>query len=555
MGDNSILSVHIGRAILRAANEYATLPRVVLEEIQNAIDALATLVSVRIDYRTRTIIVRDNGEGVSKTKLDRAINLVGGGTIKTKDKLGRFGIGVVSPLGKCERFTFTSTPKSDRDGYLEWTFVTSEIAASAKDLALAPLRRADLYFASNGQAPKGKNPVPWRTSVIIEKFTADEIVSNIDLAALEEEIVIRYSKPMRRIGTVVELIRVDKNGKEQHRSVTGSSFTGTPLEERTFDRTDAGKGSVRLYLAKRTHGRRVGRVSVSEMGSDFRLPFREFTESARAYLETETIQGLCSGVFEGEIVCSRIELATDRKRFLANDALAGLCEEIDRWYIDVGVEKYQEACDQKREHRLQDSARRSLTVLNRLLQSALCLHFKSVVDALPYGSVGGEHVIEGSGGRQEDSPSLSIRGGKKHAASGGDAHGNGAEQLEAHYTHRAYGTRGQRRYLVRGGCPGLAYLFAERAGSMVWEFDAKTGVLMVNITHPLFTECEAAGIVAQERFQEHLMIQALTIEHLKQRDEILVEHYRKALDQELPGFVFCLLNGDAIAGRGKSRKK
>ncbi len=135
-----------GKILVRLANEYPFVLLVILENVQNALDANARNVSVRINQKTSCITVRDDGDGVSVSGFQEALQSVCE-SAKSRGKLGQFGIGLISPLGKCERFTFTSSPR-DKDEFREWTFNTAEIEAS-KDMPNIPRRsRSDLHQAS-----------------------------------------------------------------------------------------------------------------------------------------------------------------------------------------------------------------------------------------------------------------------------------------------------------------------------------------------------------------------------------------------------------------------
>ena len=110
----SALDVHLGNVLMHIASDtYTTLPRTVLEGVQNALDADADTIHIIVDMRGRQIIIRDNGNGVTVKMFDDALLQICNSQ-KSDDKLGRFGRGLISPLNKCKLFRFTSVRNGTR---------------------------------------------------------------------------------------------------------------------------------------------------------------------------------------------------------------------------------------------------------------------------------------------------------------------------------------------------------------------------------------------------------------------------------------------------------
>ena len=98
----STLDVHMGSVLMHIASDtYTTLPRTVLEGVQNAIDADADTITIIVDMRTRDIIIRDDGNGVTVKMFDDALTQICNST-KTPDKLGRFGRGMAPNISLLE---------------------------------------------------------------------------------------------------------------------------------------------------------------------------------------------------------------------------------------------------------------------------------------------------------------------------------------------------------------------------------------------------------------------------------------------------------------------
>ena len=82
----SKLDLHAGSAILRAANVYPTLLEVILEMVQNSSDKGALKIWITLNQKSRSLAVKDNGDGVDQSEFDEALLQVGK-TIKKSDKL------------------------------------------------------------------------------------------------------------------------------------------------------------------------------------------------------------------------------------------------------------------------------------------------------------------------------------------------------------------------------------------------------------------------------------------------------------------------------------
>src|SRR3989344_3180360 len=170
---------HEGEALLKLAGYYPRILDILLEEVQNCLDKGAEKIMIGINQKTRAISIGDDGEGVSQFEFERALTSVSS-SIKKKDKLGRFGLGLISPLGKCVKFLFTSTTRKESRGYREWSFVTDDLRAQDKISGIPMRTRPDLQFVrGESYSTKGTTCVPWRTQVRIENYTPDRQINRV----------------------------------------------------------------------------------------------------------------------------------------------------------------------------------------------------------------------------------------------------------------------------------------------------------------------------------------------------------------------------------------
>ena len=543
LSGSSGVGVHMGAILLRAATTYPTLLEVILEQIQNAIDANAHDVWVNINQKSRTLSIRDNGDGATQAKFEEALDTVGR-TIKPKDKLGRFGLGLCSPLGKCEKHTFTSTSKGDPRGYIEWTFETPKIA-EMKDVKVPLRTRPDMWYGDyNGQ---GITSVQWRTEVRLEKYTADRFVSRVTMESLCEGIQ-KYNQSMKQKDVVVHVTLVNHEGDRKTQDVRAENFQGTPLETQVLESRDSGKTHFKLYLAKGTTKGRTGKVWVGETGNDFRITFSMFLRSLPdgTKLSEETVQALNSGVFEGEILNSRVSLHANRRGFEANDALLGYCVAIEEWFQKFGREHFEQIRQTRREERYQGLGVRSMRVIEALIKSPIGEHIMKAIEGFRKGTIGIGHFAR----KGEDVGQLGIAvvSAKPQTTAKGEGHTNETptEERKGHKPFVVYGPQGNPRKVVRSSSLGLNLAHEPLPGNKLWEFDATTGTIILNIKHPLWVQCEERGDKVLMKFQEYLMVHALTVQILPDDWQ---EIARTGLDEATPLYAFTLINGDSLSGR------
>jgi hypothetical protein len=88
---------------------YSDFARAVKELISNSYDAGAMEVKIRLDIKKRTLIVRDDGKGMSKEDIENKLFTIAGTTPATYDRdslgrlrVGKFGIGFLSIFPYCE---------------------------------------------------------------------------------------------------------------------------------------------------------------------------------------------------------------------------------------------------------------------------------------------------------------------------------------------------------------------------------------------------------------------------------------------------------------------
>lgn len=550
----SILAFHEGEILMRVAGTYGTLHDVIMEQTQNAIDAEATKIWIFVNQATRLIIVKDNGEGVTKEMFENALSKVGK-TIKKDDKLGRFGLGLVSPLGKCEKMQFISIRKNKSSDFLQWTFIPADIKEQEKLAEIPWDVRSDLIFSEKKSKSKNKdkNFVKWRTCVRIEGYTQDRVIGKLSLEAIESGIMDLYGPTIRRKKIVVEVKIVDESGNKKEKIFTATEFSGKELPRQVIKEDDVGEVIFKLFIANMSGQKRKGSVVLGERDDEFRFPLSNLFRASANCIPAEAASVLRSGVFEGEILAEKCQLQPSRKNFEANDAFLGLCVAIETWYKRFGKKIFEEVQEMRAETRYQELGSRSLKVVAELVSNDS--KFDELIKSFKVGSIGIGHAKPDArinGPQEKTSKAISGSGRKTPSADPGRERQEPQKEKPEHRPFTVVGPQGTRRTRVYNNSLGIQLAHEPLKASMaIWKFDVKEGLLIINTKHPHWDECDVNDSTLM-RYQEFVIIQALNLELMPEDWKDQNRAYAEELTQS---FVFMLLNADALSGRRRGKLK
>jgi ribonuclease PH len=361
--DQDDLALHLGESIYRFANTYPTLALMLTEATQNAIDAGAEKVFIGIDFRTGEIIVLDDGTGVTREKFREALKSVGKG-IKKPGSLGRFGLGLISPLNKCQYFTFASHPVGQRTGNV-WRF-EGEVIRQMHEGGQIPREEVETLPLLPEQFVQvaGQLYARWRTIVHMVGVSEDKIEDFADLDDLEGDIRTKLSIGMIQKNTVVHVMLIDKDGGVEHREINPIRFTGQKLEVFTHHEKGCGTVTFELHRAPKSGGVRRGIVLIRRSDDNYPIPWRDFYLQALGSRKLPHVKAafdaLGSGHFEGVIHAENIVLDERRTCFAKGPVLTSLYVAIFAWYLAVGQKLYESEQEAQRDRRYQDLGTLSL---------------------------------------------------------------------------------------------------------------------------------------------------------------------------------------------------
>ena len=522
----SRLALSQGRALCKIANEYPTLYEVIMESVQNAIDAEATVIELLLNKKHRQIVVQDNGKGVTKEEFEVALMQVCE-SVKERGKLGQFGIGLISPLGKCKKFTFTSFAESrPRDGYNEWEFVTEDIREQSDQVVVPHHKRLDLvnlHVAPSGTR-RDVTAVEWSTNITISSYTKDKLISRIPSAdELFNGIVERYGSAMRNNNVEVRVAIVTEKGEHDLKSGMAKPFTGKKLAEAVVNHPDSGATTIRLYLARKSADKKYhGKVLVGEADNDFRFLFSVFARSA-GILSAEMVEAFHSGIFEGEILTEGAKLNPNRKSFAENEALLGFCESIEEWYRSEGQKHVDSVREQREDMRYQELGEQSMRNLELLLRLPEYSDLLEVLGSFKQGTVGDDHTPPEAAdiiGKQKEK-SVAVNPENKSGTEGSiNGHQLPSTERESHHPFTVQGPRGRQRTLVKSASLGLQFAHEAMEGSdRLYDFDRRRGIITFNIRHPVWVMCDRAGKGNRQIRQLQEMATIFALNHARMPDD------------------------------------
>jgi hypothetical protein len=497
---HSVVKFHQGAALLRLADTYPTLLDVILEQVQNALDinVRADRVWIEINYRTRQCIVRDNGRGASEKTFNSALQSICEPDAKLRiagtegeNPLGQFSIGLISPLGKCAWYTFTSCPAPLPQAFREWKFVSKDLADQRGDLYIPMRSRSELTLST---PMRHQARVEWRTEVHMYDLTRDVTISRVEMNGLVTAIVDRFAITMRKNKTIIHVRITDEAGKiDERNNVQAPKFAGKKLPEVVIENDAGGKTWFRMHLSQKTKKVPKGKIVMGTCRDDFRFPVSTFLLGQHA-LSAQVVEALRSGVFEGEIVSQKAELNPDRGSFKRNDGVRlGLGMAIEEWYELHGSKHLEAAKEERRDSRYQDLGVRCLGVIEELLRDRDNHFLMEVINSFKRGTVGPGHTEPDKIVGTQDTPAISVDGGAGGTHTPSDEPSDRVrhkpkQDKEKHTPGTVAGPKGPHRNVVSNDSLGLqlAYDYDNVLGPALWSLDTTLGVLTFNVTHPHF---------------------------------------------------------------------
>lgn len=549
----SRIGLHAGRALVYLAEKYPGLTLALAETVQNAIDANASKIFIGVDQQERTVIVTDDGDGVTLEDFNTALAAIAESrkTSGPSDRIGQFGIGLIAPLTKCHHYEFMSWARSG-SGPVGWHFQQSAIEAQRGDIGIPhvelevmpPLKPPFASYATDMQAE-------WRTMVQMHEVSRDKLVSRIELPDLHNVILAKFGYHMHRKGVVCRVVLRDERGKLSSIDIKPQAPTGEPLG--VFEVTDALGGAVviELFKARLRGGKRQGQVGVSELEPVAPVAWNKFAAHVKtldegAWAQTEAFTALGSGYFEGLIRAKNLQLLPERDRFKATEGLKAVVIALDDWYVRVGQAFYEAEHERQQEERYTRIGLEALRAVKSILDQPEFQHLRQALqDRVQLGRV---NQADGESGQGvgDDNPRLpSQRGDAEKRSSAGKSQ-SGADSSRNESDDAPSGVQGQkgrRRAVAQSDSVGLWFEVTDfEFNPRLWEFDSASGKIEFNSNHPIWMELD--GSLARRQTARHdqqiQMLQEWVVLKVLQLLTLSTDQYdeaRERIEHETPLFV------------------
>lgn len=528
---NSKIAIHQGQALVKIAATYGNVMAVILEQVQNSIDADARNILVDISIgRTGTIIIQDDGHGVDEAMFGKALSSIFM-SIKSPGKLGRFGIGLVSAIGKCDQFTFTSCHESGTI-YREWTLNSKELSQK-QELSTIPWITRDLVYSPSDQSTRS---VPWRTEVRLQRYGNQRTFRTFSLERLRAEIVTRYNQAMSSKDWPVAItIRYKPSPKEevQRLVITPSAFPGHKLPEKDYG-NDQNQTHFQIYVTNKHDGQ----VLLSATGDHFTLPFESIIKSeiVKAILPSEMIEGMMSGLFAGLITNSKIKPTTDRNGFEeeTDNAILELCHHLSRWWKEIGADHLKEYKKFQQDNRYQNLGDQAIKSLLDAIQKnhKLASMFRELMKKKPSsGTPTDQNQGESKTTKSEVEPNTK----KEDSGSAPNPKRNSGQ------------TNASSDFPVSS--PHFSFVHKMAEGEpWLWQEHLSSGTIAINIKHPIWMSIDAPG--KSPRLRDHALIRLQinigihAILVVSEESHVQKEYLRNVLEHQMEIMSYFLRNDD-----------
>jgi hypothetical protein len=539
---SSAVKLAIGEALINLARIYPGFLPAILELIQNSINAKAKIIEVRIDRKARDVMVRDNGQGVTKQRMDRKLETlcISDKQVADGETYARHGIGFVVFTGKCKEYRFTTRIPGNINHAWQWTFNTKRIEKSVDNLDVpcesVPLDQlADERFTDETGGC-------WTTEMHVFGYTNNVQWSAVRPEDIKERVLESFSVLMRKYGTKIWVTGCDLAGKElPWLSFEASDYIGKPLNAFTVKGDHGGSATtIRLFLVSKKD-KRTGVVSVGVDGDPFRLSLQRFLHSlGPKFVSTlhkelrepyEAMRDLlCSGRLEGEVINDKAVRMPSRDAFLVDDAAYELVEHLIAWFEERGREYVDETRGRELDEHRQNLGREALQNVNSVIQEVP--GFREILKEFSFGKISDAHTQPGKAAGKDEQPSVNIQ---KNIAGGTEGRHEGdrvgKETAPRHVPYTSAGPQGKPRTLVKNDSQGIHLAYEDVPESQVlWRFDRDTGTLFINSNSQLWVRCEQRSDEDTKRLVEMVLIQAILLQSVPDSHRHVVRDYLRALE-------------------------
>lgn len=534
------MGFHEGRISNMLAQRYPKLHDVILEIIQNQIDSNAEKAEILIDLKKGKVNACDNGDGTSKSDFENAISKICR-SIKTDSTrrgglkpLGQFGIALISPANKCERYSFISrSPMKEQPGFIEYIF--DGIAdPNLSEIPGIPFKaRPDL----------DKQNLQWNTFVVLRNLVKDKTITEINLDKLVQDVIERYGEAIRESKIELKITFISRDGFPKEVNIVPPEFEGEQLDAVSY--TDEKTGNVKFEIYLRSKAEPISKLKFlfTTPKSSYRIPWRLVAKQAEGHIGHKQMEILSNGFLEGLITIDKLDFLPERNAFVENDALTNFFKLLEKWCDEVAAPLVRWISERKRSAKFQEVARRSLALIDEYMKTNRYM-FESILSEL-CGAISTGHTKIGEG-EILSMPALGSGISKKRPRTESEAHPSKQEKGEQKKRIHTVvlGPSGGSRTRIKGQL-GFALEFDLLQGSIKrCVLNQKEGKITINIRHPDFIACEESD----SRLTRYLSTLILNELIMHTHSDTIQYGANIHMEKLAPALCFVITQGDRISG-------
>src|SRR3990167_8199502 len=215
------IGFHSGNTLLHLADTYPRPGQVAVELVQNAIDAGAENILLKIDQKKKTLYCADDGQGESFEGICSRFQRI---AERQKDgKIGHKGIGNLASLSIAENFSLTTRPHTSNERFFTISLSRKGLQDKADGLTLPCHTESDDFRP--GSQYKLCTDFRISTLLIVRKIKDAAIRRMEDITALCKEVEERFATQILTRG-----IRIFVDNGSQRTKLCPNPFPGEKLE-------------------------------------------------------------------------------------------------------------------------------------------------------------------------------------------------------------------------------------------------------------------------------------------------------------------------------------
>lgn len=345
---NIRVGFHYGRTLLHLADTYSRPVQVILEMVQNAIDADCKNIYIKVDNSKKYIYCADDGKGESYSNLQRRFERIG--ERQKEKKIGHKGIGNLACLAIAETSCLTTRPKDSGERFCTISLSRSGLENQSEPFDLPCALESD-SFRPGVNFRLGSD---FRISTLLiakkVKTSANKLLN--DTAMISRGIEDKFATQI-----IQKDIRIIIETSSQRINVKPSPYPGEKQE--TILKTKLGDVKFEMYVLNKPERKPRLHVVHGKSSEEFySIPFTPFINVSPVVKEV-----FGSGYLQGNIFLPFCTITPDREDLEFDDELSIFWDCIEKYSQDFGMELLNKLSEEKKELKI-------FLVLNNALKKA-----------------------------------------------------------------------------------------------------------------------------------------------------------------------------------------